>query len=121
MPIVSDKIKSKVKRRREKKIAYKSRLPLTLVTAAIWGILISVVLFLDPSRSWALEIFLISLYLCLLLTISLFTKKVWQGLLWASATTLFLVLRYVGIGNLFNFFLIIGVVLVVEFRLLKRP
>lgn len=120
MPIVSSRTNPKIKRRKKEKALRKSRTPTVIVSAALWGLIISIVLFVDPEANGSVETFFVLLIISLVLTLSLITKNTQRAFLIAGGICFFLFLRYIGIGNIFNFLLVVGVAVACEIRLSKR-
>ncbi len=92
----------------------KNFLPTIVWTIVFWIFVAGVVLFLDPDIFGVAIIFFIVLFFALLFSFSIILANTRRGLIAACALTLFLILRYFGIGNLLNGLLLAGVTLASE-------
>lgn len=119
-PIVPSKLQE-LRKLREKEIKKrKNFFPSLIITLALWFLLTITILFVDPTQRWALEIFFTLLFLALLFTFSLLLINTRRGFIVSIATTLFSVLLYLGVGNLFNLLLIVGASSMFEIYFTKR-
>lgn len=108
-----EKRKEKVRRR-------KNFLPTLIVTVFLWGITAFFVYFIDPYAFGAVPVLLLAVFLALLFTFSTLFANTRRGLLVAFALTLFLVLRLLGVGNIVNFLLIVGLATTAELYFSKN-
>ena len=106
---------------RQKKIKErKNFLSSFILTMFLWIILAGIVVFVDPHLNWSLPVFYISLFVTCLFTFSLLFKNSRRGLIVSLLVTLFLLLRFFGIGNIINLILLIGLAITVEVFFSKK-
>jgi hypothetical protein len=98
----------------------KNFLPTLIVTIFLWLTLGGIVYFLEPDTFGILPLFFILVFFSLLFTFSIIFSQTRRGFLTALGLTLFLILRYFGIGNVLNFLLIAGILITFEIYLSKR-
>jgi hypothetical protein len=87
----------------------KNFFPTLLITILLWGFLGGLIYFVDPSSPGAVSTFFILLFLSLLFTFSILWADSLLGTAYSLGFTLFLILRYFGIGNVVNLLLLLGV------------
>jgi hypothetical protein len=104
----------KRKNRQQQVLKRKNFLPTLLITILLWGLLGALVYFIDPSTFAAVPLFFVLIFSCLLFTFSLVFAGGRRGLIGSIAITLFLVLAYLGVGNILNLILIIAIAVAVE-------
>lgn len=92
----------------------KNFLPTLLITILLWTSIAFVVYFLDPSTLVAIPLFFILIFLAFLFTFSLLMANSRRGLIITISLVFFLILRYLGVGNLINIILIIGLAVCTE-------
>lgn len=109
----------KEKRQKETKLR-KNFFVTLLVIIALWLFVAVIILFVDPSDFGAVPLFLILSFLALFFTGSTLFIHTRRGLLIASALTVFLILRILGVGNILNLFLLAALVVTVEFYFSKN-
>lgn len=95
----------------------KNFLPTLMVTLFLWLTLGGIVYFLEPDTFGILPLFFVLVFFALLFTFSIIFSHTRRGLLTAFGLILFLILRYFGIGNILNFLLIAGILVVVDIYL----
>ncbi|MBN1169125.1 hypothetical protein JXA63_04515 [Candidatus Woesebacteria bacterium] len=106
---------SKKKKLREKEVKRrKNFIPSVIITAVSWVFTFYIILFVDPLQSGSIQIFFISIFLSLVLTFKLIFKNTRRALLTTISISIFLVLRYFGIGNIINVILILGLAITSE-------
>jgi len=118
----------KIRRVRSKKIEYrnvqmklkKNVFPLILTAVFFWTINFYLIYFVDPYTYMAIPVFFITLPLALLPTLSILFANFRRGVFASAAIVLFLILRYYGVGNIINFFLITGFFVTAEYYLLRK-
>mgnify|MGYP005834640075 CR=1 FL=1 len=106
--------------RRKGLIKQKSLFLILAIDLAFWILLASIVLFIDPYSLGAIPIFLVTIFFATLIPATFILMNKRRGILTSSGLVFFLFLRYIGIGNILNLLLIIGVVLALEFYLSNR-
>ena len=92
----------------------KNFLPTLLLTIVLWGFLAGLIYFVDPAAFGIVPLFFIFIFFCLLFTFSLIFANGRRGLVATIATTFFLFLMYLGVGNILNAILIIAIALCIE-------
>jgi hypothetical protein len=106
---------------REKKIRLgKNFLPSLILTILLWLGLFYVFFFVDPNEHGAIQIFFAVLTFTLTFTLSIAFANTRRGLIATGAIILFLVLRYLGVGNIVNLILIAGLAVTAELYLNSR-
>ncbi len=98
----------------------KNFLPTLIVTLFLWLTLGGVVYFLEPDTFGLLPLFFVLAFFAFLFTFSIIFSQTRRGFLTALGLTLFLILRYFGIGNVLNFILIAGILVTIEFYFSRR-
>ena len=93
----------------------KNFLPSLLLTITLWLALAGLIYLVDPDVLGIVIIFFLILFLALTFSFALMLANTKRGIIIATAATLFLVLRYFGVGNLLNGLLIIGVAIAIAF------
>lgn len=92
----------------------KNFLPTLAITLFLWGLLGGLIYFVEPDSVAAIPLFFLLAFLALLFSFSLLLAHTRRGFIAALATTLFLMLRFWGVGNVLNFLLIAGLAITVE-------
>ena len=70
--------------------------------------------FINPFSFGALPLFFLVIFLALLFSFSLFLGDTRHGFIISLSLSIFLLLRYFGIGHVLNFLLIAGLAIVIE-------
>ena len=78
------------------------------------------VYFVDPFAFAAIPGFFILFFFSMLFTFSLLFASARRGFLISASLSLFLLFRYLGIGNLLNFLLLAGLAITVELYLARK-
>jgi hypothetical protein len=102
-----EKRKKEIKRR-------KNFFPTLIVLILSWGSIFAVVYLIDPTSLGAVPAFFILVFIASIFTFSTLFANTRRGVISALALTLFLVLRYLGIGHILNFLLIFGLAITIE-------
>lgn len=100
--------------RKQQQLKRKNFLPTLLITILLWLILGGIVYFINPDTFGVIPLFFTLTFLALLFTFSLIFAGGRRGLVGAIAITLFLVLAYLGVGNILNLILIVAIATSVE-------
>lgn len=95
-------------------------MPTFFIIVILWLSIFSLVYFVSPDTSGAIVLLFVLTFLALLFTFATLFINTRRGLLIALSLTLFIVLRYFGIGSLLNLFLILGIAGSIEFYLMKN-
>ncbi|MGD8744251.1 MAG: hypothetical protein PVJ52_01485 [Candidatus Woesebacteria bacterium] len=96
---------SKIKDERKKS---KNFFASVFIASALWMAVGYIIYFVDPFTFGALPLFLLLVFLSLSLTLSIIFVNTRRGVIASAGITLFLLLRYFGVGNVVNFLLILG-------------
>ncbi|MCH7640609.1 hypothetical protein IID22_00200 [Patescibacteria group bacterium] len=105
--------KKKVKRRR-------NFFPTLIVIFLFWGLSAALVYFVDPFTFGAVPLFFLAIFFALFFTFSTLFFNTRRGLITTVALTLFLLLRYLGIGNILNLLLLAGVGISIDLYITKK-
>lgn len=92
----------------------KNFLPTLFLIILFWSIAAFIIYFVDPSAFGIVPALLLVIFFALLFTASLLFANTRRGVISASLLTFFLILRYLGIGNIVNFLLILCVGITLE-------
>ena len=110
-------------RRREikaQKLKRKNFFPLLIITLILWLLLGGVIYFVDPSTFGAVPLFFLIIFLTLFFTASIVFANSKRGLIITSFATFFIFLRFLGVGNLLNLVLLLGLVITIELYFSKK-
>ena len=94
--------------------------PTLIVILILWSATAGVVYFVEPDTFGAVPLFFTILFLSFLFTFSTLFAHTRRGVLAALGLTFFLILRYLGVGNLLNFLLIFGIIIAAELYFSKK-
>ncbi len=108
-----------IERKKEVKLR-KSYLPTFVVTLFLWVGTFGIVYFVDPYKNGAIPLFFLVIFFALFFTLSIVFINSRRGFLISMAVTLFIVLRYFGLGNILNLLLITGIFIAVDRYLIKK-
>jgi hypothetical protein len=89
-------------------------LPTLLIIILLWFIVAFIINFVDPYASWALQAFLLSVFLALFFTFTIITSSKRRGFLISFGILLILIFSYFGLGSYFNIILIAGIMITTE-------
>ncbi|MBI4157360.1 hypothetical protein HY502_00750 [Candidatus Woesebacteria bacterium] len=95
-------------------------LPTFILTTTLWGAVAGIINFVEPETLGVIPLFFILIFFALLFTSSLVFGNRRRGLAITAGLTLFLLLRYFGIGNILNFLLIAALIVTTEVYLAKK-
>lgn len=101
-------------RRKAQILKRKNFLPTLVLTLLLWIATGFLVYAIDPFSFAAVPAFFVLIFLALLFTFSLIFANTRRGLVVSISLILFLILRYLGIGNILNFLLIAGIATAIE-------
>lgn len=99
---------------KEQKLKRKNFLPTLAVTILLWGLLSGLIYFVDPNTFLVVPLFFVLLFTSLLFTFSLIFASSRRGLIASLSLSLFLLLMYLGVGNVLNFSLIVAIAVCIE-------
>lgn len=105
---------SNIARRKENIKKRKNALPLLILTTICWSTLSFLIFFIDPDIFLAVPLFFILTFLTLFFTFSIIFLHQRRAFLAAAGILIFLGLRYLGIGNLLNGLLLVGLLIAFE-------
>jgi len=92
----------------------KNFFPSLITTILLWFFIFSLVYFTDPFLPGMVPIFFIVVFVALLFTFALVFINTRRGFLVSVSLTIYLILRFFGIGNILNFMLLLGLAGAVE-------
>ncbi|QQS39021.1 hypothetical protein IPM62_00165 [Candidatus Woesebacteria bacterium] len=92
----------------------KNFFPSLLINIILWVMWITFVYSVEPDTILAIPLFFVLTFLCLLFTISFLLINTQRGVLISTIIVVFLVLRYLGVGNLLNLLLLTGLYITYE-------
>ncbi|OGM33588.1 hypothetical protein A3D01_01375 [Candidatus Woesebacteria bacterium RIFCSPHIGHO2_02_FULL_39_13] len=109
------------KEKRKKEIKLRKNFFVTLlVIITLWIFVATTILFVDPSDFGAVPLFFLLIFLSLFFTISTILIHTRGGLIIASTVTIFLALRYLGVGNILNLVLLAALAATIEVYFSKK-
>lgn len=115
------KLAMKLKDKRQKRIRMrKNFLPTLLIIVLLWSTLFFTVYFVNPTTPGAIPAFFALSFLASFFTFATLFANTRRGLLSAITVTIFLVFGYLGIGNIINLLLLIGLAVTAEFYFWKK-
>lgn len=98
----------------------KNFLPILVIAAVFWSLIAVVVYFIEPETFGIIPLFFVFLFFALFFTSSLIFGDKRRGLFVTSGATLFVILRFFGVGNILNLLLIAALLITTEVYLAKR-
>ncbi|OGM09543.1 hypothetical protein A2159_00120 [Candidatus Woesebacteria bacterium RBG_13_34_9] len=106
---------------RQKKIRLRKNFFLTaIVIILLWTLLALFIYFVEPNQFAAIPTFFVLLFFSLLFTTSTIFANSRRGTIISLTLIIFLFLRYIGVGNIINLLLLIGLVISTEIYFSKR-
>lgn len=111
---------NKQKIRQENRKKRKNFLPTFLLTVLLWLSLFFLVSFVDPNTLGVIPLFFFLIFFAFLFSFATLLANSRRGLSISVFLTLFLILRYFGIGNILNFLLLLGLLITSEIYFLKN-
>ncbi len=103
------------KERRSKEVKLrKNFFPTLIVILILWSLVAAIIYFANPETFGMIPLFFILLFLSLGITLSTLFANTRRGIISAVAITIFIILRYLGVGNIVNFLLLLGLAIVIE-------
>lgn len=101
--------------RKKEKNKRKNFLPSLAATIVLWLTIACMFYFTDPFDFGRIPLLLVLVFTAILFTTSIIFANTRRGIITASTLTLFLILRYLGIGNILNLLLVLGLALAIEY------
>jgi len=89
-------------------------LPTLIITFLLWFILAGIVYFIDPGMFGVVPLLFVIVFFCLLFTFSLIFANSRRGVLATIAVEFFLLLMYLGVGNILNLILVVAIATCIE-------
>jgi hypothetical protein len=106
--------------RRKKIRRRKNFFPTLIIIVISWFTIAAIIYFVNPAMLGIIPLFFLIIFIALLFTFSTLLANSERGLIIASTATLFLLLRYLGVGNIINFLLIVGLGITTDLYLSKN-
>lgn len=107
-------------RRRKKIRRRKNFFPTLIIIIISWFLVAAIVYFINPTTPGIIPLFFSTFFIALLFTFSTLLANSEKGLVIASIVTLFLLLSYLGVGNIINFLLLVGLGITTNLYLSKN-
>lgn len=85
-----------------------------IATAVLWILVILLVYFVDPQTTGSVTLFFALAFMSLLFTLSLAFANTRRGLISSAVITLFFILKVLGVGNVVNLILLLGLAVAIE-------
>lgn len=109
------------KRKRKQKLKRrKNFFPTLIITVFFWLLIVLIIYFVNPAAIGVIPLFFSIVFITLLFTLSTVFTNTRRGFLTAFGLTLFLILRYLGVGNIINFLLILGLGITIDIYFSKN-
>lgn len=106
--------------RRKKIRRRKNFFPTLIIIFISWFAIAAIIYFINPATLGIVTLFFFVFFIALLFTFSTLLANSNRGLIIASTITLFLLLRYLGVGNIINFLLLAGLGITTDLYLSKN-
>jgi hypothetical protein len=104
---------------KEQKLKRKNFFPTLLLTFLLCCMTVGLVYFIDPSTFMAIPLFFILIFLSILFLSSLLFASSRRGLIVSLSLSLFLILAYLGVGNIINLLLIVAIAVCIDIYLAR--
>ncbi|OGM20708.1 hypothetical protein A2714_03430 [Candidatus Woesebacteria bacterium RIFCSPHIGHO2_01_FULL_38_9] len=101
------------RRQKEAKLR-KNFFPSLIIILILWSLVTALIYFASPETFGIIPLFFVLIFLALSITLSTLFANTRRGVISAVAITVFILLRYFGVGNIVNFLLLIGLGIVIE-------
>jgi hypothetical protein len=98
----------------EQKLKRKNFLPTLLITILLWIMLGGLIYFVDPGTFGVIPLFFVTIFVSLLFTFSLLFANSRRGFIASLFLSIFLILMYLGVGNILNLILIVAIATCIE-------
>lgn len=110
-----------MKEKRNKKIKFrKNFFPTLTITFFLWLCTFGIIYFVEPSVFGIVPFIFVLVFFSLLFSFSTILANTRRGLIISFSLVLFLILRYLGIGNILNAILIIFLAITAELYFIKQ-
>jgi len=90
------------------------------ITLFLWLGVAGIIYFIDPFETGALPLFFLVVFFSLFFSFSIIFINSRRGLITSSGITIFLILRYFGLGNWLNFLLLLAICIAAEIYYSKK-
>ena len=98
----------------------KNFLPTLIVTMLFWLGSFTIIYFIEPDTFGIIPIFFVVFFLSLLFSFATVFANTRRGIIISLSLIIFLFLRYLGIGNILNALLLLGVAITTEIYFIKQ-
>jgi hypothetical protein len=105
---------------RQQAVKRRNFLPALLATILLWALVAGIIYFIDPGIFGIVPLFFVILFAALLFTFSLIFTSTRRGLIGSISISLFLILGYLGVGNILNLLLIVAIAVSIELYLAQK-
>lgn len=109
-----------IRTKRKKIRRRKNFFPTFIVIFISWFAIAAIIYFINPAMLGIVPLFFLILFIAILFTFSTLLANSERGLIIASTITLFLFLRYLGVGNIINLLLLLGLGITTDLYLSKN-
>lgn len=113
------KTSEKAEKLKEKRKRRKNFFPTLVAIFITWGLVAFIVYFIEPDTFAIIPVFFLVTFFALIFTFSTLFANTRRGIVSAAALSLFLILRFFGVGNIVNFLLIAGIAVSIEYYFTK--
>jgi len=110
-----------MKEERKRKIKFRRNfLPTLFLIIFLWLAIFSIIYFVEPTTFGVIPIFFLIFFLANLFSSATIFANTRRGLIISISLTLFLILRFLGIGNILNAVLILALAVTAEVYFIKQ-
>lgn len=100
--------------RKDQILKRKNFLPTLVITVLLWLMLAGLIYFVDPDTILAVPLFFVIVFLAILFTSSLVFANSRRGLITSISLCFYVILMYLGVGNILNLILLVAIAVTVE-------
>ena len=101
--------------RKQQKLKRKNFFPSLIITMFLWIIIAGLVYLTDPRTFGVILLFFLLIFFACWFTFSVLSENRKRGLIIAGSITFFMILRYLGIGNILNLILLLGLAITIDY------
>lgn len=106
---------------RQKEIKLRKNFILTLlITILLWSFLVAIVFLTEPTEFGVLPLFFLLVFLSLTFSFAIIFVNTRRGIILSLVIVTLLLLRYLGVGNILNLLLLVGVGIATEIYFSKK-
>src|SRR3989344_8660532 len=102
------------KLRKQQVLKRKNFLPTLLITVLLWSLGGGLIYFVDPDTFLAIPLFFVIIFLAILFTSSLVFANSRRGFITSISLCFYVVLMYLGVGNILNLILLVAIAVTIE-------